>query len=237
MVKLGVNIDHVATLREARKGLEPDPVQAAWLCEEAGCNSIVCHLREDRRHINDADVAKLRKTVRTRLNLEMSAAKGIVDIACKIKPDQATLVPEKRQEVTTEGGLDVKGEEARIRTVARRLQQSGIDVSFFINPIKAQIDASARTGATIIELHTGEYANATSAAARKRELKRLKRATEYALSLGLEVNAGHGLNYDNVQDVARIKGMNELNIGHSIISRAIFAGLGKAVEDMIRAIR
>lgn len=237
MAKLGVNIDHVATVREARKTYEPDPVEAAGICEEAGCDSIVCHLREDRRHIKDADVITLRQIVRTRLNLEMSVAKDIVDIACRIKPDQATLVPEKRAEVTTEGGLDVKRNFSKIKDVVAKLTKNGIDVSLFINPSKDQILSSAKTGAKIIELHTGVYANAKNEASRKKELEILKHTTNYALSLGLEVNAGHGLNYDNVRDVARINGMNELNIGHSIISRAIFTGLGCAVEEMLELVR
>ena len=237
MVKLGVNIDHVATVREARKTYEPSPVEAARLCEAAGCDSIVCHLREDRRHIKDADVRALGRAVRTRLNLEMSVASEIVGIACRIKPDQATLVPEKRKEVTTEGGLDVAGQEARIRAVVKKLSAAGIDVSLFINPSRKQIDASARTGAGIIELHTGEYANAKGAKAVKRELARLEDAARYAISRGLEVNAGHGLNYDNVKPVTRIKGMNELNIGHSIISCAVFCGIGKATRQMIEAMR
>lgn len=237
MVKLGVNIDHVATLREARKGLEPDPIEAARVCEKAGSSSIVCHLREDRRHIKDADVIKLRKIVKTRLNLEMSVAKDIVDFACRVKPDQVTLVPEKRQEITTEGGLDVKKNLAKIKAAASKLKRSGIDVSLFINPSKEQIDASIKSGAGIVEFHTGEYANAKSEAARRRQLEILIRSTKYARSLGLEVNAGHGLNYENVKAVAMIKGMNELNIGHSIISRAVFTGLDCAVLDMLEAIR
>lgn len=237
MVKLGVNIDHVATIREARKTYEPSPVEAALACEAAGCDSIVCHLREDRRHIKDADVRILRRTIKTRLNLEMSAAPEIVGIACRIKPDQATLVPEKRREVTTEGGLDVAGQEARIKAAVKKLSGAGIDVSLFINPSRKQIDASTRTGAGIIELHTGEYANAKGAAAVKRELETLKDAARYAISRGLEVNAGHGLNYDNVKPVARIKGMNELNIGHSIISCAVFCGIREAARQMIRAMK
>lgn len=237
MAKLGVNIDHVATVREARKIDEPDPCEAARLCESAGCDSIVCHLREDRRHIKDADVTRLRKSIKTRFNLEMSVAEDIVDIACRVKPEQATLVPERREEVTTEGGLDVVRNEEDVKRAVSRLKKSGIDVSLFINPSKAQIDASKRVGAGIVELHTGEYANARSAASQKRELEKLKSAAAHALALGLEVNAGHGLNYDNVREVALIKGMNELNIGHSIISRAIFAGIEKAVEEMLELIR
>ncbi len=237
MVKLGVNIDHVATLREARKTDVPDPVEAANVCEKAGCDSIVCHLREDRRHIKDADVDRLRRAVRTRLNLEMSVARDIVEFACGIRPDQATLVPEKRMEVTTEGGLDVKRNFSKVKSVVSKLKKSGIDVSLFINPSREQIAASRASGAGIIELHTGEYANAKNPGQRKRQLDILKRSAAYAVSLGLEVNAGHGLDYDNVGAVASIDGMNELNIGHSIISRAVFTGLGQAVEEMIGLIR
>jgi len=236
MAKLGVNIDHVATLREARRTYFPDPIEAARACEEAGCDSIVCHLREDRRHIKDADVAGLREVVKTRLNLEMSIANDIVKIACRVKPDQATLVPEKRQEVTTEGGLDVKNNFRRIKPVVERLIDSGIDVSLFINPVKAQIDSSYKTGARIIEFHTGEYANAMTETKRKKELEVLRQAAKYALALGFEVNAGHGLNYGNVRDVARIGGINELNIGHSIISRAVFVGIAEATRQMLELV-
>ncbi|MBP7055462.1 MAG: pyridoxine 5'-phosphate synthase [Candidatus Omnitrophica bacterium] len=232
MVKLGVNIDHVATLREARKARVPDPVEAARICEKAGCDSIVAHLREDRRHIKDADMIALRKSVKTRLNMEMSIAVDIVAFACRLKPDQATLVPERRQEVTTEGGLDVKGNFSRVKKAVSRLESCGIEVSLFINPIRCQIDASISAGARIIELHTGEYANALSAASAKRELAIIRDATAYSLSRGLEVNAGHGLDYKNVKDVAKIKGMHELNIGHSIISRSIFLGLYASVIEM-----
>ena len=231
MVKLGVNIDHIATIREARKTCEPSPLGAARECIAAGADSIVAHLREDRRHIKDADVVALRR-LPARLNLEMSIVPEIVTIACRIKPDQATLVPERRMEVTTEGGLDVVRNESAVRRVVSRLQRRGIQVSLFINPSRAQTDASVRTGATIIEYHTGEYANAANAAARRRELAVLKKVTAYALSRGFEVNAGHGLNYVNVKPVARIPGMHELNIGHSIISRSVFVGIGKAVREM-----
>lgn len=237
MPKLGVNIDHVATVREARKTFEPDPVEAARICEEAGCDSIVCHLREDRRHIKDQDVVALRETVRTRLNLEMSIAADIVKFACKIKPNQATLVPERRREITTEGGLDVKGNLSKIKSVICRLKASGVGTSLFINPSKGQIDASVMACAGIIELHTGEYANAKTDGEKKRQLDILKGCVKYGRSLGLEVNAGHGLNYDNVADVARIEGINELNIGHSIVSRAMYVGLKKAVKEMIGLIR
>lgn len=237
MAKLGVNIDHVATIRQARKSDVPDPVEAARLCEAAGCDSIVCHLREDRRHIADADVIALKKTVRTRLNLEMSVAKDIVDFACRIRPDQATIVPEKRQEITTEGGLDVRKNFAKVRAAVSRLRAKGIDVSLFVNPDIKQIDASVKAGANIIEIHTGEYANAHAGKDRARQLATLKKAVRHALSLGIEVNAGHGLDYDNVIDVAVIEGINELNIGHSIIARAIFVGIGSAVEEMIGRVK
>jgi len=237
MAKLGVNIDHVATVREARGTTMPDPVEAARACVKSGCDSIVCHLREDRRHIKDADVVRLRKAVKTRLNLEMSIAKDIVKFACGVKPDQATLVPERRKELTTEGGLDVRANIAQIRSVVSALKSCGIDVSLFIGPVRSQVDASAKAGARIIELHTGEYANAGSGAERKKELDKLAHSARYALSLGLEVNAGHGLDYGNVKPVAEIKGMNELNIGYSIISRSIFVGLGRAVEEMLDLVR
>ena len=237
MAKLGVNIDHVATVRQARKAAAPDPIEAARLCEEAGCDSIVCHLREDRRHIADADVIGLKKIVRTRLNLEMSVAKEIVDFACRIKPDQATIVPEKRQEITTEGGLDVRKNFAKVRSAVSRLRAKGIDVSLFVNPNIKQIDASVNAGANIIEIHTGEYANAPVGKARMKQLAILKKAVRHAVSLGIEVNAGHGLDYDNVIDVAVIEGINELNIGHSIIARAVFVGIGSAVEEMIGRVK
>lgn len=237
MVKLGVNIDHVATLREARRGDEPSPLLAALECIGAGCDSIVCHLREDRRHIKDHDVIALRQLPGAKLNLEMSVASEIVDFACRIGPDQATLVPERRMEITTEGGLDVRKNESRIRNTVSRLLSRGIDVSLFINPVKEQIDASRRVGAGIIELHTGQYANAGTAESRRRTLRALRSACAYAISKGLEVNAGHGLNYMNVGPVADIRGMNELNIGHSIISASVMVGIRKAVKDMLRLVR
>jgi pyridoxine 5-phosphate synthase len=232
MAKLGVNIDHVATLRQARRGKSPDPVAAAKICEKAGVDSIVVHLREDRRHINEHDVRALRRRVTTRLNLEMSINDEIVAIACRIKPDQATLVPEKRREITTEGGLDVLRQFVPIRRVVRKLQSKGIVVSLFIDPVKAQIARSKETGVTMIELHTGRYAEAKSPAARSRELKKLKTMTRYARNLGLTVNAGHGLNYKNTKAVAGIRGIDELNTGHSIVSHAVFVGLTQAVREM-----
>jgi pyridoxine 5-phosphate synthase len=237
MVKLGVNIDHAATLREARKTSYPDPVEAARICEAAGCDSIVCHLREDRRHIKPDDVRRLRETITTRLNLEMSIAKDIVDIACRIKPDQVTLVPERRKELTTEAGLDVVRYKKAIFEVIKRFKLQGIETSLFINPDRSQIDASFYTKAKIIELHTGVYADAKTPSGRVKELEKIKRAAAYALSLGLEVNAGHGLNYNNTREIARIKGINELNIGHSIIARAVLAGMHAAVEEMLDLIR
>jgi len=237
MTKLGVNIDHVATVREARGIADPDPVEAARICIDAGCDSIVCHLREDRRHIKDDDVWRLREVVGTRLNLEMSIAKDIVRIVCKVRPEQATLVPEKRRELTTEGGLDVVKYACKIAEVIQKFNKNKIETSLFINPSKVQIDASKKAGASIIELHTGEYADARMEATRLKELDKIKRSTEYAVSIGLEVNAGHGLNYANVRDIAMIKDINELNIGHSIVARACFVGMRQAVEEMLSLIR
>jgi pyridoxine 5-phosphate synthase len=194
-------------------------------------------LREDRRHIKDDDVARLRKSVKTRLNLEMSIAKDIVGMACRILPEQATLVPEKRKELTTEGGLDVIKHKSKIASVIKKFDQKGIETSLFIDPVKKQIDASKEAGARIIELHTGEYCEAKSAATASKELDRIKSAVEYALSLGFEVNAGHGLNYVNTRPVAAIGGINELNIGHSIVARAVLVGLRQAVEEMLELIK
>ncbi len=232
MPKLGVNIDHVATLRQARRGILPDPVFAAFLCEEAGADSIVAHLREDRRHIQDEDIRLLRKKIRTKLNLEMSIAPQILKIACKIKPYQATLVPENRKELTTEGGLDVIGNLKKIAAALKKLENSGIRVSLFIDPDKNQIDAAKKSGARIIELHTGAYAEARKIKQKKRLLNQIKNAVEYARAKGLTVNAGHGLDYANVSKVAKIKGIDELNIGYSIICKALYVGLFKAVKEM-----
>ncbi len=237
MSKLGVNIDHVATLRQARQEFDPDPVMAAEVCEAAGADSIVAHLREDRRHINDNDIVLLRKKIKTKFNLEMSINKDIVDIACRIVPDEATLVPEKRKELTTEGGLDVVRYFTRIKKVVQRLHDKGIEVSLFIDPDKEQIDKAVQTGARIIELHTGEYARMTTKRDISREFNRIKKMAEYANSLGLRVNAGHGLKYNNTSAIAGIKTIEELNIGHSIISYAVFVGLSKAVIEMKRIIR
>lgn len=231
MPKLGVNIDHVATLRQARGEFDPDPVRAAKICEKAGADSIVAHLREDRRHIQDKDIYRLKKSVK-RLNLEMSLNPAIIRIACKIKPDQATLVPERRQELTTEGGLDVARHFNRVKKAAKLLQKNGIEVSLFIAPAKIQIDKTKGAGVNTIEFHTGRYDLAKNKRARSMELNKLKTMARYARHKGITVNAGHGLKYHNARAVAKIKGMNELNIGHSIISRAVFTGLGKAVREM-----
>ncbi len=235
MLSLGVNIDHIATLRQARRTVEPDPVAAAVIAELAGADGITVHLREDRRHIQDRDVRLLRQTVRTHLNLEMAATDEMVAIALEVKPDYVTLVPERREEITTEGGLDVAGQVSRLRDVVGQLQGSGIPVSLFIDPDPTQIAAAAQVGARWVELHTGRYAEASSAAQRQVELDHLEKASQQALQLGLRVNAGHGLTYWNVGPVARIPGMEELNIGHSIISRAVLVGLDRAVREMRQA--
>lgn len=239
MLKLGVNIDHVATLREARyhgrAHGEPDPIAAARICETAGAHGITAHLREDRRHMQDRDIWKLREIIRTRLNLEMANAPEIVAIALKLKPEIVCLVPERRQEVTTEGGLDVAGSESAITETRKRMNDSGIEVSLFIAPDPAQIEASARTGAQFIELHTGSYAERFEEAnPRETELARLAAGAKQGHELGLRVNAGHGLNYVNLIDLYRVPHLVELNIGHSIISRAVTAGLAVAVKEMLQ---
>jgi len=231
MPQLGVNIDHVATLRQARRADEPDPVWAAVEAELAGCDSIVCHLREDRRHLQDRDLAALRRVVTTRLNLEMAMAREIVAMAVRVRPDQATLVPERRQEITTEGGLDVVTHRRGLAPVIRRLQDRGIVVSLFVDPERQQLEAAREVGITMIELHTGGYANARGAR-RRAALAHLVTATHLARGLGLTVNAGHGLTYTNVTPVAAISVMQELNIGHSIVARAMFVGLRQAVREM-----
>lgn len=237
MPTLGVNIDHIATLRQARRTVEPDPVAAAVLAELAGADGITVHLREDRRHIQDRDLRLLRQTVRTHLNLEMAATDEMVTIALDTKPDYVTLVPERRQEVTTEGGLDVAGQIDRIKGVVTSLQSAAIPVSLFIDADQAQIEAAAAVAAQFIELHTGPYAEAKTEADRHRQLGVLAASTEQALGLGLRVNAGHGLTYWNTLPVARIAGMEELNIGHSIISRAALVGLERAVREMKQLIQ
>jgi pyridoxine 5-phosphate synthase len=233
MIRLGVNIDHVATLRQARRASEPDPVAAAVLATLGGADGITVHLREDRRHIQDRDVRLLRPIVTTRLNLEMAAVDAIADIACEVKPDEATLVPERRQELTTEGGLDVVANEQAVSRVTNRLRDAGIDVSLFIDPDRRQIEAAKRLGATAIEIQTARYSEAGKNAAV--ELNALREATAHALGLGLHVHMGHGLNYHNVQAVAAIAGVEELNIGHSIVSRAVLVGMVRAVREMKEA--
>jgi pyridoxine 5-phosphate synthase len=232
MIKLGVNIDHVASIRQLRRGTEPNPVDAARMCEKAGANSIVVHLREDRRHINDADVAALRESVRSRLNLEMSINPGIVDVACSIKPHQATLVPEKREELTTEGGLDIIGNFKNVRDTVEKLEANDIQVSLFIDPDKKQIRAAKETGAKLIELHTGAFAAADSAKEQAYCLGLIKDATMQARSFGMKVFAGHGLDYNNILVIRKIKEIEEYNIGYSIICRALVVGLERAVHEM-----
>ncbi|HIK36875.1 MAG: pyridoxine 5'-phosphate synthase [Geminocystis sp.] len=237
MLTLGVNIDHVATLRQARRTVEPDPVAAAVLAELGGADGITTHLREDRRHIQERDVRLLRQTVRTHLNLEMAPTEEMIAIALDIKPDYVTLVPERREEITTEGGIDIVNNLERFKDVVDRLQSAGIPVSWFIDADPAQIEAAAKTKAQFIELHTGRYAEAKDEATRMKELKILQEGTKMARDLGLRVNAGHGLTYWNVYPVACIEGIEELNIGHSIISRAVLVGLERAVREMKLAMR
>lgn len=236
MAELGVNIDHVATVREARKTNEPDPVWAASLAELGGADGITLHLREDRRHIQDRDLHLLRQTVAVKLNLEVACDKEVIDIACQARPYQATLVPERREEVTTEGGLDVAGSKDRVGEAARRLQDAGVVVSLFLDPDADQIDAAAELGVDAVELHTGPYAHATAAYAGKEELATLREAARQIVEAGMTLHAGHGLTYRNVRPVAAIDQMCELNIGHSIIARAIMVGLEQAVRDMKRLI-
>ena len=229
--RLGVNVDHVATLRQARRTTYPDPVTAAAIAELAGANQITIHLREDRRHIQERDLRVLRQTCQSLLNLEMAATQEMVKMAYEHKPDMVTLVPERREEVTTEGGLDVVGQIARLRDSCARLAAADIRVALFIDPEPAQIEATARAGAPVIELHTGRYCESTGATA-ARELERLRAGARLAATLGLEVHAGHGLHYHNVQAVAAIPEITELNIGHAIVARAVFSGLADAVRDM-----
>lgn len=237
MPTLGVNIDHIATIRQARRTTEPDPIAGAVLAELGGADGITAHLREDRRHMQDRDLYLLRQTVATHLNLEMAATDEMVAIALDLKPDYVTLVPERREEVTTEGGLDVAGQQERMNAIVDKLQSANIPVSMFIDADNAQIDASKQSGAKFIELHTGQYAEAKSESDRAKELAILDQGCQYARSLGLRVNAGHGLTYLNVYPVACIDGMEELNIGHTIIARAAMVGLERAVRDMKRAMR
>lgn len=235
MAQLGVNIDHVATIRQARRTYEPDPVLAAGIAEQSGADLITVHLREDRRHIQDRDLFILRQTVATRLNLELACESEVVRIACEVQPHQATLVPERREEVTTEGGLDVIGDPDRVRRAIEALQAKGIEVSLFIDPDLKQIEMSRALGVSMVELHTGSYALARGAEQLK-ELSRLKSAGQAVHEMGMQLHAGHGLNYHNVKAVAAIDHMDELNIGHSIVARAIFVGFAEAVGEMKRLI-
>jgi pyridoxine 5-phosphate synthase len=236
MIRLGVNIDHVATVRQARRAAEPDPVAAAVLALLGGADGITVHLREDRRHIQDRDVRLLRQVVTNRLNLELSVADEIVGIACEIKPDEATLVPERREELTTEGGLDVVAHQQAVGTAMQRLGKCGIEVSLFIDPDSRQIELARVLGAKAVEIQTARYSEARTPADRQRELEALRVATEVARQLGLHVHLGHGLNYENVRHVVRLAGVEELNIGHSIVSRAVLVGMERAVREMKEAI-
>jgi len=237
MARLGVNIDHVATIRQARGGVEPDPVAAAVIAELAGADGITIHLREDRRHIQDRDLKLLRETVKTRLNLEMAATREMVAIALTVKPDICTLVPEKRQELTTEGGLDVRLHMQNIAETVERLQEGDLLVSLFIDPDPDQIKASDKVGADYIEIHTGAFAGAKDWKSQEQELIKIENAIKLAAKLGLGVNAGHGLNYTNIKKVAAVGGIEEYNIGHSIISRAVLVGLDRAVREMVDLIK
>lgn len=237
MIGLGVNIDHIATLRQQRGTTYPDPVQAAIEAEQAGADIITAHLREDRRHIQDRDVELIRRSITVRFNLEMAVTDEMVQIAKRIRPQDCCLVPERRQELTTEGGLDVVQHRKRLTDVCAALKDAGIRVSLFVDADAAQIDAAAKCGAPAIEIHTGHYAAATDTAARTAELARIERAVQQALGLMLQVNAGHGLHYQNVQAIAALPGISELNIGHAIVARAVFSGLSAAVSEMKRLIR
>lgn len=237
MRSLMVNIDHVATLREARGINYPEPVYAAGIAEMAGASGIIVHLREDRRHIKDRDVRLLREVVRTKLNLEMAATAEMVKIATEIRPDMVTLVPEKRQELTTEGGLDVEGQVRKLKGVVESLRSAGIVVSLFVDPREQQIVAAHNVSAHMVEIHTGAYSDAANGQMKEEELKKVVRAAARAKEMGLGVNAGHGLHYHNVREIAAIEEINELSIGHSIIARAIFVGLDRAVRDMIELIQ
>ena len=232
MIKLGVNIDHVATIRQARDTRYPSPVQAALRAEEAGADSITLHLREDRRHIQDADVFALRGLLQTKMNLEMALTEEMVGIALKVKPQDVCLVPEKREERTTEGGLDVIANFDAVKTACERLNEAGIRVSLFIGPDIKQIDAAKEAGAPVVEIHTGAFADAVEGRQKKDELMRIVIAVTHGVNLGLAVNAGHGLNYHNVKDIAAIPGIEELNIGHAIIAHALFVGWDNAVREM-----
>ena len=236
MPHLAINVDHVATIRQARGITEPDPVLAAGICELAGAKGIVVHLREDRRHIQDRDVLLLRRTVKTKLNLEMATAKEIINIALDIKPDMITLVPEKRKELTTEGGLDVIGNEKKIKNTIKKMSKAGIPVSIFIDPDATQIEAALEVGATFVELHTGRYCDAETEKERDREFRLIEQSAELAFESGLRVNAGHGLDYRTTTRIAALPFIEELSIGHAVITRAVYVGLDQAVREMLDCI-
>lgn len=236
MITLNVNIDHVATVRNARGGIEPDPVTAALIAENAGASGIVCHLREDRRHINDRDLKLLKELVQTKLDLEMGANEEIIKIALQTLPNLVTIVPENRRELTTEGGLNVQADIARFNKLVNKMHEKTIEVSFFIEPEPVQIDAVVETGADMVEFHTGTYANCNTEISMLKEFDKVRNACKYAKDAGLKIAAGHGLNYHNTKLIASIPQINELSIGHSIISRAVFTGLEQAVKDMISLI-
>ncbi|MGD7036649.1 pyridoxine 5'-phosphate synthase [Methylotuvimicrobium buryatense] len=236
-ILLGVNIDHIATLRQARGTQYPDPIQAALIAEQAGADGITAHLREDRRHIQDRDIYLLRDIIHSRLNLEMAVTDEMIAIALEVKPYACCLVPEKREELTTEGGLNVAENQARMNDVCLRLGEAGIEVSLFIDPDQGQIDAAVKAGAPVVELHTGRYADAETSSIRSDELKRIQSAAQYANSAGLQVNAGHGLNFHNVEAICKIPEIVELNIGHAIIAQAVFSGLAKTIGDLKQLMR
>jgi pyridoxine 5-phosphate synthase len=236
-MRLCINIDHIATLREARGGLEPDPVTAAHLSELAGAHGIVCHLREDRRHINDRDLRLLRESIKTKLDLEMAATDEIIKIAIETMPELVTFVPERRQELTTEGGLDVRGHRHHLRDVITEMHKHDIEVSLFIDPVMEQIEAAAEVEADKIEIHTGAYANARSEQEQSELLEVVRAAAQRARALGMGVNAGHGLNYLNIMPFRSIEEIEEVSIGHAIISRAVFVGMDRAVREMIELVR
>jgi len=236
-MRLAVNIDHFATLREARGGLEPDPLTAAHLCELYGASGIVCHLREDRRHVNDRDVRLLRDTVKTKLDFEMAITDEILGIAIELLPDLATLVPEKRVELTTESGLDILKEASKIEEAVRVLHENDIEVSLFLDPIDEHIEAASEIGADIVEVHTGEFSNARSQEELIEQLERIRNAAAYAATLGLGVYAGHGLNYHNIRYITQIKEIEEVSIGHALVARSVFVGLQEAMREMLLLIR
>ena len=236
-MRLAINIDHVATLRQARGGVEPDPVSAAQICELAGAEGIVCHLREDRRHINDRDLALLRKSVTTKLDLEMAAVDEIINIAVATRPELVTLVPERREERTTEGGLDVVVNKRTVERAVATMRAHGIPVSLFVEPDRRQIEAAKAAGAELVELHTGAYANGVAEEQQDKLAKAIANAAAIAKSLGMGVNAGHGLNYVNTYRIAEIEEIDELSIGHAVIARAVFTGLDQAVRDMRKIVK